>query len=119
MFDVGFWELILVFGLGLVILGPERLPRVAAKIGRWVGQARRTANQLRRQLEMEIKLDDPPSNPPSYSRPKPPPAPTQTDTVDTADTTDAEPADTGAPATDVGMADTESDIPPETIRKVT
>ena len=69
MFDVGFWELALVFGLGLVILGPERLPRVAAKVGRWVGQARRTAGQLRRQLEMEVRLDDPPT----YTRPKPPP----------------------------------------------
>jgi len=70
MFDVGFWELILVFGLGLMILGPERLPRVAAQVGRWVSQARRTANQLRRQLEMEIRLDEPPT----HNRPKPPPA---------------------------------------------
>jgi len=73
MFDVGFWELVLIFGLGLVILGPERLPRVAAQVGRWVGRARRTASQLRRQLEMEIRLDEPPT----YPRPKPPP-PTST-----------------------------------------
>lgn len=82
MFDVGFWELVLVFGLGLIILGPERLPRVAAKVGRWVGQARRTANQLRRQLEMEIKLDDTPT----YKRPKPPPTPK------TSQASDAEPS---------------------------
>jgi Tat protein translocase TatB subunit len=56
MFDVGFAELLLVFVLGLLILGPERLPRVAAQLGRWVSRARRTAGQLRRQLEREIEL---------------------------------------------------------------
>jgi sec-independent protein translocase protein TatB len=55
---VGFQELFLLFIIGLLILGPERLPRVAAQIGRWVGRARRTANQLRYQLEREIALAD-------------------------------------------------------------
>ena len=39
MFDVGFWELLLIFGVGLMILGPERMPRVAAQVGRWIGRA--------------------------------------------------------------------------------
>ena len=56
MFDVGFWELILIFGVGLMILGPERMPRVAAQIGKWVGRARRTASELRRQLQRELAL---------------------------------------------------------------
>jgi sec-independent protein translocase protein TatB len=51
-------ELTLLFIIGLLILGPERLPRVASQIGRWVGRARRTANQLRCQLEREIALAD-------------------------------------------------------------
>ena len=55
---VGFNELIVLFIIGLLILGPERLPRVATQIGRWVGKARRTANQLRYQLEREIALAD-------------------------------------------------------------
>lgn len=58
MFDTGFMELLLCFVIGLLILGPERLPRVAAQLGRWVGKARRTANQLRWQLEREVALDD-------------------------------------------------------------
>lgn len=58
MFDVGFQELVLLAVIGLLILGPERLPRVAAQLGRWVGRARRTAAQLRHQLEREIALSE-------------------------------------------------------------
>lgn len=67
MFDVGFWELALIFGVGLIILGPERMPRVASQIGRWIGRARRTANMLRRQLEQEIAAADAP--PPRKPKP--------------------------------------------------
>jgi sec-independent protein translocase protein TatB len=44
--------------IGLLVLGPERLPRVASQVGRWVGRARRTANQLRYQIEREVALAD-------------------------------------------------------------
>src|SRR5262245_38001666 len=58
MFDVSFPELVLVTVIGLLVLGPQRLPKVAAEIGKWVGRARRTATQLRRQLEREIELSE-------------------------------------------------------------
>jgi sec-independent protein translocase protein TatB len=58
VFDVGLQELVLLAVIGLLILGPERLPRVAAQLGRWVGRARRTAAQLRHQLEREIALSE-------------------------------------------------------------
>jgi Tat protein translocase TatB subunit len=67
MFDVGFWELALIFMLGLMVLGPEKLPRIAAQLGRWIGRARRTASQLRYQLEREIDLSDKPR--PRYTPP--------------------------------------------------
>jgi len=78
MFDVGFSELVLLFIIGLLVLGPQRLPKVAAEIGKWVGRARRTATQLRRQLEREIELSDldPPTPPPRATKPEdaaPPP----------------------------------------------
>jgi sec-independent protein translocase protein TatB len=57
MFDVGFWELIILFGLGLIILGPERLPKVAMQIGNWAGQARRMARSLSTQIRDELDID--------------------------------------------------------------
>jgi Tat protein translocase TatB subunit len=73
MFDIGPGELVLVAIIGLLVLGPQRLPKVAAEIGKWVGRARRTATQLRRQLEREIELSELEKPPPSL---KPPPSPT-------------------------------------------
>lgn len=67
MFDVGFWEIAVIFMLGLMVLGPEKLPRIAAQLGRWVGRARRTASQLRYQLEREVDLNDKPR--PRYTPP--------------------------------------------------
>ena len=57
MFDVGFWELIILFGLALVILGPERLPKVAIQLGQWAGQARRMARTLTTQIRDELDVD--------------------------------------------------------------
>lgn len=75
MFDIGFMELVLVSVIGLLVLGPQRLPKVAAEIGKWVGRARRTATQLRRQLEREVELADLESPPPPPPKPTPPAAP--------------------------------------------
>ena len=70
MFDVGFWELIILFGLGLVILGPERLPKVAMQVGNWAGQARRMARTLTTQMKEELDMSQPYTPPPhSYNRP--------------------------------------------------
>ena len=75
MFDIGPGELVLVAIIGLLVLGPQRLPKVAAEIGKWVGRARRTASQLRRQLEREIEISElekpitPPSPPPQRAAP--------------------------------------------------
>jgi len=55
MFDIGFWELVILFGLGLMVLGPERMPKVASQIGRWAGQARRMARNLSTQIQQEIE----------------------------------------------------------------
>jgi sec-independent protein translocase protein TatB len=51
-------ELILLLLIGLVILGPERLPKVASQIGSWVGQARRMTRAMKRQLEDELRTEE-------------------------------------------------------------
>jgi sec-independent protein translocase protein TatB len=73
MFDIGPGELLLVAIIGLLVLGPQRLPKVAAEIGKWIGRARRTATQLRRQLEREIEISE--LEKPLAPSPPPPPPP--------------------------------------------
>lgn len=54
MSGVGGSEFILLCLIGLLILGPERLPIVARQIGSWVGKARQLTRSLQRQLEDEL-----------------------------------------------------------------
>lgn len=58
MFEVGFTEIVLILGLALLVLGPEKLPGLAQKVGRWTGRARSMARQLRTQLEQEVTLEE-------------------------------------------------------------
>jgi sec-independent protein translocase protein TatB len=63
MFEVGFTEIVLILGIALLVLGPARLPKLAADIGRWAGKARGMARQLRNQLEQEASTFDDLRNP--------------------------------------------------------
>ena len=54
-------ELILLLIIGLIVLGPKRLPEIANKVGGWLGQARRMTRIMRRQLEEELAIDETPS----------------------------------------------------------
>jgi sec-independent protein translocase protein TatB len=67
MFEVGFTEIILIFGIALLVLGPERLPKLAADLGRWAGRARAMARTLRTQLEQEVRFDPLQDSPTKYS----------------------------------------------------
>jgi sec-independent protein translocase protein TatB len=58
MSGVGFSELLILALIGLIVLGPEKLPRVASQIGNWIGQARRMTRVMRRQLEDELDFDE-------------------------------------------------------------
>lgn len=82
MFEVGFTEIVLILGIALLVLGPEKLPKLASQIGRWAGRARAMARQLRQQLDEEVtvvpKEDlDPaaPRKPPGTPPPTPPDPP--------------------------------------------
>jgi sec-independent protein translocase protein TatB len=58
MFDIGFWELVLIGIVGLVVIGPDRLPGVARKVGYWVGRTRRFINNVRQDIDREIRQDE-------------------------------------------------------------
>ena len=58
MLDFGFSEILLTSAIALVVLGPERLPRVARKVGNWMGRARLMARQLSEQLEREVNAEE-------------------------------------------------------------
>ncbi len=58
MFEVGFSELLLIFVIALVVLGPAKLPKLVSQVGRWAGKAKAMARQFREQLENEINLDE-------------------------------------------------------------
>jgi sec-independent protein translocase protein TatB len=78
MFEVGFSELLLIMVLALLVLGPQKLPKVVAEVGRWMGRARAMARQFREQLEVEAA--EPQRPPPPAPPPPPPPPPTSTPT---------------------------------------
>ena len=58
MFEVGFSELLLIAVIGLLVLGPQKLPGLARQVGRWMGRARTMARQFRDQLEEESFLEE-------------------------------------------------------------
>ena len=57
MSGIGGSEFILLCLIGLLILGPERLPRVARQLGRWIGKARQITRGFQRQLEEELDVE--------------------------------------------------------------
>ncbi len=58
MFDVSFQEVFLILLVALLVIGPERLPRVARTAGLWIGRARAMFNSMRNEVEREIQLDE-------------------------------------------------------------
>lgn len=58
MFDAGFTEILLILVIALLVVGPERLPGVARKVGLWVGKARAYFNSVRSDIERELRADE-------------------------------------------------------------
>lgn len=58
MFDIGFGELLLVLIIGLVVLGPERLPVAVRTVAGWVRTLRSLAATVQNELSQELKLQE-------------------------------------------------------------
>lgn len=58
MFDIGALELVVIAVVALIVVGPERLPRLARTAGRWVGRARRTLLSVKEEIDREIKAEE-------------------------------------------------------------
>jgi sec-independent protein translocase protein TatB len=58
MFDIGFWEIMVITLVALLVVGPERLPGLARELGRFVGKARRFVNSVRSDIEQELQTEE-------------------------------------------------------------
>lgn len=58
MFDISFTELLVIGVIALVVIGPERLPKVARTIGHLVGRAQRYVGDVKSDIQREIELDE-------------------------------------------------------------
>ena len=58
MFDIGFWELIVIVVIALLVIGPEQLPGFVRDLGRWTGRLRRLIHDTRHELERGLKIDE-------------------------------------------------------------
>src|ERR1035437_5893708 len=58
MFDVAFSEIVVIGSVALVVIGPDRLPKVARTAGHLLGRAQRYVNGVKADISREIQLDD-------------------------------------------------------------
>lgn len=58
MFDVGFSEMIVIAVVALIVIGPEKLPRVARTVGALIGRMQRYVNDVKADINREIELDE-------------------------------------------------------------
>jgi twin arginine-targeting protein translocase TatB len=72
--SIGFPELILIFGVALIVFGPKRLPDIGRTLGKALGEFKRATNDLKSTLEEEVRMDEqkryipplaPPTQPPT------------------------------------------------------
>lgn len=58
MFDVGFFELVTVCIVALLVLGPDKLPGTIRTAGLWIGRLKRSFNNIKSEIEKEVGADD-------------------------------------------------------------
>lgn len=58
MFDVGFSELVVIALVGLIVIGPERLPKVARTVGHLLGRLQRYVSDVKADINREMQLEE-------------------------------------------------------------
>ncbi|HUH91945.1 MAG TPA: Sec-independent protein translocase protein TatB [Casimicrobiaceae bacterium] len=58
MFDIGFSEIVVIAVVALVVIGPERLPKVARTLGHMFGRLQRYVNEVKADINREMELDE-------------------------------------------------------------
>ncbi|MDR5892160.1 Sec-independent protein translocase protein TatB [Halomonas mongoliensis] len=58
MFDIGFLELMFIGVVGLLVLGPERLPKAARTAGLWIGKIKRSVSGMQREISAQLEAEE-------------------------------------------------------------
>ncbi|HDY84898.1 hypothetical protein LCGC14_0802050 [marine sediment metagenome] len=58
MFDIGFWELMLIALVALIVVGPERLPKLVRVTGLWIGRANASVQSIRNEISRELRAEE-------------------------------------------------------------
>src|SRR5258706_10218916 len=58
MFDIGFSEIVVIAVVALIVIGPERLPKVARTLGHMFGRLQRYVNEVKADISREMELDE-------------------------------------------------------------
>jgi sec-independent protein translocase protein TatB len=58
MFDIGFWEIILIGVVALLVVGPDKFPGMIRDTARWAARLRRFIVDTKRDIEREIRFED-------------------------------------------------------------
>lgn len=58
MFDIGFWEVIFIAVITLLVVGPERLPKLARTAGLWLGKARGFVRTVKADIDRELAAEE-------------------------------------------------------------
>lgn len=58
MFDIGFWEIVLISVIGLIVLGPQRLPIAIRTVLKWINNAKSVVNSVKNEISQELELHE-------------------------------------------------------------